>query len=62
MSFLKIICARPGFMRAGVAHDAVRIWPAEAFSADAWDRLRDEPLLTVTEVTDAEAIAHADLR
>ncbi|NIX75390.1 HI1506-related protein [Microvirga terricola] len=47
---LRILCSRPGFRRAGVAHPADKTWPADAFTEEQLEQLRAEPLLTVIEV------------
>ena len=49
---IRIICRRPGFRRAGVAHRADRTWPVGSFTKEQMEQLRAEPLLTVVEVTD----------
>ena len=54
---LRILCARPGFRRAGVPHDADRTWPAGAFTADQVRELEAEPQLTVLRVADGEGHA-----
>jgi len=47
---IRILCRRPGFRRAGVAHAADRTWPDGSFTEAQLDQLRTEPLLTVIEV------------
>ncbi|HQS08724.1 MAG: hypothetical protein B7Y12_02155 [Rhizobiales bacterium 24-66-13] len=52
MAMIRITCARPGFRRLGIEHGANKDWPSGHFSAEELDALRDEPLLTVTDVPD----------
>lgn len=52
MSAIRILCARPGLRRAGVAHTADRTWPADIWSADELAMLRAEPLITVIKIDD----------
>ncbi|WP_332117248.1 HI1506-related protein [Azorhizobium caulinodans] len=54
VSYLKITAPRPGYRRAGIAHPAVKVWPADAFTADELKLLRADPLLTVVEMATAE--------
>lgn len=46
---IRIICARPGFRRAGAAHPAERTYPAGHWTAEQLDALKAEPLITVIE-------------
>lgn len=47
---LLIICAKPGFRRAGIEHERLKIWDKNAFTAEQMDQLRREPMLTLIEV------------
>ncbi|MQT14392.1 hypothetical protein [Segnochrobactrum spirostomi] len=54
MSTIRILCARPGLRRAGVAHAADHTWPVDRWSADELAMLRAEPLITVIEIDGRE--------
>ncbi|MEE8657672.1 hypothetical protein CGLAMM_11355 [Acetobacteraceae bacterium EV16G] len=45
-----VICRDPGFRRAGIAHDAVRVYPAGALAPATLTALRHEPQLEIVEV------------
>ncbi|MXV35836.1 MULTISPECIES: hypothetical protein [unclassified Saccharibacter] len=47
---LLIICASPGFRRAGIEHERSKLWERRAFTAEQIDQMRREPLLTLIEV------------
>ena len=51
---LKIICARPGLRRAGVAHPAIKTWPDGAFTADQIALLQADPAITVESAEEGE--------
>lgn len=53
MSFIKITCAHPGLRRAGIAHEKVKTWPADALTADQLALLRADPAFTVEVVEGA---------
>lgn len=59
MSFVRITCSRPGFRRAGVAHGAVKTWPADTFSTEQLAQLRADPAFTVEFVATEEPSAVA---
>jgi len=48
-----------GFRRAGVAHEADRIWPAGHFTPEQLEILKGEPTLTVIEMPPVEPEAPA---
>jgi outer membrane biosynthesis protein TonB len=59
---IRIICRRPGFRRAGVAHAADQTWPDGFFTDGQIRLLKAERLLTVIELADeAKGIAETDL-
>ena len=49
---VRILCAVPGFRRAGVAHAADTVWPVDAFSAEQWAQIAAEPNLTLFAIDD----------
>ena len=50
---LTIVCRKPGFRRAGVAHPDRAEYPAGHFTAEQLEQLKAEPMLTVIEAPDA---------
>lgn len=52
---IKIVCTRPGLRRAGMAHDASRVWPASTFTREQIDLLRSDSAFVVEERPDQEA-------
>lgn len=47
---LTIVAKRDGFRRCGVAHTtAPKIWPADAFTREQWERIAGDPMLVVTD-------------
>lgn len=46
-----VICRDPGFRRAGIAHDAVHVYPAGALAPATLSALRHEPQLEIVEVS-----------
>lgn len=57
MSYIKITCGLPGLRRAGLAHEKVKIWPADTFTADQLALLRADPAFTVEETATFETTA-----
>lgn len=57
MSFIKITCAHPGLRRAGIAHEKVKTWPADTFTADQLALLRADPAFVVEETATLETVA-----
>lgn len=49
---IQIVCKRPGFRRAGIAHPASAVYPTDKFTAEQLKALKAEPMLIVTEVPD----------
>ncbi|GLK85691.1 hypothetical protein [Ancylobacter defluvii] len=48
MKHVVIICAQPGFRRAGIEHPARKVYAPGELSDELIERLRGEPLLSVT--------------
>lgn len=48
---LLVICSRPGFRRAGVEHQHVKIWDQGELTPEQIVELRREPLITVVEIS-----------
>lgn len=51
---IRILCRKPGFRRAGIAHPAEAEYPADRFTAEELALLRAEPLLQVDLVGEPE--------
>ena len=47
---LRIVCRRPGFRRAGIAHPAEATYQADHFSLSDLGWLKSEPMLDVVEL------------
>ena len=45
-----VVCRQPGLRRGGKAHDAVTVYPPDAFTEEQFALLEREPLLEVIEV------------
>lgn len=54
MKQIKILCSRPGFRRAGMEHPKEQIYPADYFTNFQLEVLKNEPVLTVIEVSDQD--------
>lgn len=55
MTGYRILCARPGFRRAGIAHPESATYAPGELSDEQIEQLRAEPLITVIEVDGAGA-------
>lgn len=54
---IQILCKKPGFRRAGVAHPAKAVYPDGHFTPAQMAALKAEPMLVVTEVSEGSAEA-----
>lgn len=51
---VRITCSTPGFRRAGVSHPALADHPADTFTKEQLEAFRDEPMLKLSPVPEAE--------
>lgn len=51
---VRITCSTPGFRRAGVSHPALADYPADTFTKEQLEAFRDEPMLKLSPVPEAE--------
>lgn len=54
---IQILCKKPGFRRAGMAHPAKAVYPDGYFTAAQLAALKAEPMLIVSEVPEEPVAA-----
>ncbi|MXV43911.1 hypothetical protein GS501_02440 [Saccharibacter sp. 17.LH.SD] len=48
---LLVICTQPGFRRAGIEHERLKVWEAGELTEGQIEQMRREPLLTLVKVS-----------